>query len=122
MKPQIRAWRTRRGREAAAKAKKREKNAKTLAKYSLFKKGYKWSVALESKEGNEYKGIVDIVAVGRDRKDPDRLEVMLVQVKGGTARVTGEEIQRLRVAAKKVSLILAVVEKPGATVRLRTLP
>jgi len=53
----------------------------------LAKKG--WKVAcLDSRQGFEYKGVVDLVAVKRNNRSPDELTMMLVQVKGGSASVT----------------------------------
>jgi hypothetical protein len=43
-------------------------------------------LSLDSKSGYEYKGVVDTLAVRRDKEDPDKLHAMLLQVKGGSAR------------------------------------
>jgi hypothetical protein len=48
--------------------------------------------SLDSRHGFEYKGVVDLVAVKRNNRSPDELTIMLVQVKGGSARVTKEEL------------------------------
>jgi len=46
---------------------------------------------LSSSSGeSEYKGVVDLVAVKRNNRSPDELTIMLVQVKGGSARVTSQ--------------------------------
>ena len=55
----------------------------------------------------------------RNNRSPDDLTVMLVHVKGGSARVTAEEIGGLRVAARKLKITWNVAEKPGRIVRFR---
>jgi len=114
--PAQRAAHTRKWRRASRLAHMRAKNAKTFAKYVLAKQGYR-VLSLDSPRGFEYKGIVDLVAVKRDRKDPDKLRVVLIQVKGGTAKVTLEEIRRLRKAVDKVEVSWNVAEKPEKQVR-----
>jgi hypothetical protein len=87
--PAERAAIRRKWRRASAKAHVTARNAKLFAKYALGKTG--WKVAsLDTRKGFEYKGVVDLVAVKRNNRSPDELTVMLVQVKGGTARVTQE--------------------------------
>jgi hypothetical protein len=44
---------------------------------------------------------------------------MLVQVKGGSARVTKEELSRLRKAAKRVQVTWNVAAKPAKSVQFR---
>jgi hypothetical protein len=89
-----------------------------FAKYALGKKG--WKVAsLDSGSGFEYKGVVDLVAVKRDNRSPDELTIMLVQVKGGSARVTKDELSRPRRAAKRVPVTWNVAAKPAKTVRFK---
>lgn len=81
--PGQKAARTRKWRLAQAKAQKTARNAKTFTKLALTKRGWK-CLSLDSKSGYEYKGIVDMIAVKRDKKKPDKLHIMLLQVKGGT--------------------------------------
>jgi hypothetical protein len=107
---------TRKWRQAAAKAHSTARNAKTFARYALSKAGWK-VVTLDTRKGYEYKGVVDLVAVRRNNRRPDELTVMLVQVKGGSARVKREEQNRLRQAAGLVRLLWNVAEKPERTVR-----
>lgn len=106
---------TRRHRRAVRLAFMRARDAKTFAKYELTKHGYR-HVSFESRKGHEYKGIVDIVAIRRAKNNPDHLDVMLVQVKGGSARVTPAEIDRLRKAVKVLQVSWNVVHKPKRTV------
>jgi len=116
--PAQKAARTLKYRRAAIKAHRQAQNAKTFTKYELSKKGYR-CLSLDSGRGYEYKGIVDLIAVKRNRKNPDRLDLMLLQVKGGNARITRDEIKRVQVATDQVQVSWNVAEKPGKTVRFR---
>ena len=107
---------TRRHRHAAFLALKRAQNARAFAKYQLTKHGYR-QISFESRKGHEYKGIVDLVAVRRGKNNPDHLDVMLLQVKGGSARVTPAELRRLRNAVGNLRVSWNVVHKPKRTVR-----
>ncbi len=109
---------TRKWRRASGRAHARARNAKTFTKYLLGKKGYK-TLSLDSRKGYEYVGVVDLVAAKRDRKDPDTLDLVLFQVKGGKARVTKRELHRLKRAVRKVRVEWNVVEKPGRSVKFR---
>ena len=108
--PAERAAITRKWRRASAKAHATARNAKLFARYALGKKG--WKVAsLDTRHGFEYKGVVDLVAVKRNNRSPDELTIMLVQVKGGSARVTKEEIARLRRATTRLQVTWNVAAK-----------
>ena len=107
---------TRKWRQAAAKAHSTARNAKTFARYALSQAGWR-VLSLDTRKGYEYKGVVDLVAVRRNNRRPDELTVMLVQVKGGSARVKREERDRLKQAVKRVRLVWNVAEKPERTVR-----
>lgn len=109
---------TRKWREAQRKALAAARNAKTFAKYKLSQRGYK-CISFDSAKGYEYKGVVDLVAVKRDRRNPDCLKIMLVQVKGGSARVTSDEIARLENATRSAEVIWNVAQKPKKVVRFR---
>ena len=76
-------------------------------------------MSLDSRKGYEYKGIVDLIAIKRDKKNPDFLKVILFQVKGGSARVSKSEIDRLRRAARRIKVGWNVAEKPTRSVRFR---
>ncbi|MGB9774574.1 MAG: restriction endonuclease [Bacteroidota bacterium] len=114
--PAQKAAHTRKWRRASQLAHQRAKNAKTFAKYVLAQKGYR-VLSFDSRKGYEYVGVVDLLAVKRDRKDPDKLHVILIQVKGGSAKVTLEEIRRLRKAVDKIEVSWNVAEKPFKQVR-----
>jgi hypothetical protein len=107
---------TRKWRRASAKAHLTARNAKTFARYALGKAGWR-VVSLDTRKGYEYKGVVDLLAVKRNNRRPDDLTVMLVQVKGGSARVTRDEENRLRRAVRRVRLEWNVAEKPKRSVR-----
>ncbi|MFI5398651.1 MAG: hypothetical protein ACHQ9S_24245 [Candidatus Binatia bacterium] len=109
---------TKKWRAAADKAHATGRNAKTFAKYALGKAGWR-VVSFDTRSGYEYKGIVDLVAIKRNNRAPDELTVMLVQVKGGTARVTPLELKRLRAATKLVDVDWNVVHKPARHVRFK---
>ena len=109
---------TRKWREAQRKSLATAKNAKTFAKYKLSQKGYK-CISFDTKKGYEYKGVIDLVAVKRDTKNPDQLKIILVQVKGGGAKVTDEELKRLNEATKQIKISWNVAEKPSKVVRFK---
>jgi hypothetical protein len=109
---------TRKWRRAAELAHKSGQHAKTFTKYLLAKKGYK-CLDLDSRRGYEYKGVVDLLAVKRHKSDPDVLHIILLQVKGGSARVTENEIQRLSKAARRLRVDWNIAEKPKKSVKFR---
>lgn len=97
-------------------AHKTEKNALTFTKYNFNKHGWKY-VDFQSKKGFPRTGIIDLVAFKLDHTDSDKLKIMLFQVKGGSARITEEEITRLKKAVKKVDIDFNWSEKPEKSVR-----
>ena len=107
---------TKKWQSAQKKAHKTYVNSRTFTKWNLSKKGYK-CITFESKNGYEYKGIVDLVAVKRDNKNPDNLEIILFQLKGGRAKVTRNEITRLKSAVTKVKVSWNVAEKKDKKVK-----
>jgi hypothetical protein len=58
--------------------------------------------------------------VRRNNRSPDELTVMLVQVKGGSARVTEAELARLREATKRTRIRWNVAHKPAKRLRFST--
>ena len=109
---------TRKWRRASDLAHRSGQNAKTFTKYFLAQKGYK-SLSLDSRKGFEYKGIVDLIAVKRHKSNPDVLHIVLFQVKGGSARVTEREVQRLSKAARCLKVDWNIAEKPERSVKFR---
>ncbi|MCH7974378.1 MAG: dihydrodipicolinate synthase family protein, partial [Bacteroidetes bacterium] len=70
-------------------------------------------VQLPIGEESGFKGVVDLVAIRRNNKDPDELEIILLQMKGGKAKITSKEIDRLKSAIKKLKISWNVAEKNG---------
>lgn len=97
--------------KAQEKSYKTMKNAKLFTKYALQKRKY-LCLHLDAKSGYEWKGIVDMIAVKKDTKRPDRLKIILVQIKGGGARITDKEKRRLINATKKFKIDWVVASKP----------
>lgn len=100
---------------AQKKAHKTEKNALTFTKYRLNKLGWRY-VDFQSKRGYPRTGIIDLVAVKLDRKDPDKLRIILFQVKGGSARISKTQKARLQNALEKAEVNCNWAEKPGKSV------
>jgi len=91
------------------------KNAMTFAKVELNRQGWKYA-EFKSKKGFPRTGIVDLVALKIDRKDPDKINVILFQVKGGKAnRISEDERRRLLKAVRKVEVTFNCCEKPEKT-------
>ena len=109
---------TRKWRRAAERAHHSGQHAKTFTKHFLAMNGYK-CLSLDSRKGYEYKGVVDLIAVKRDKENPDFLSVVLYQVKGGRARVSKQEIERLRQAARRINVGWNCAEKPGRSVQFK---
>jgi hypothetical protein len=116
--PGQKAAHTRKWRRAAEKSHKSGQNAKTFTKYRLAKRGYR-CLDLDSRKGYEYKGIVDLIAVKRHKSDPDVLHLVLFQVKGGSARVSQEELKRLARAVRRITVHWNVAEKRSTSVTFR---
>jgi hypothetical protein len=97
--------------EIVATAQSTGKMANTLAKALAKRYSHRWKfVDFRGPNGQESAGIVDIIAIRKSSSVPsypvlkklDLFDIMLIQVKGGTARnPTAEEEQRLRVVADK---------------------
>jgi len=94
------------------KARRTAKWAITMTKWLMTRasKGTTWQVVgFFGPNGAESRGIVDLVAIRKDHRTPesplkrgDLFEVILIQVKGGTAAwPDDEDVQRLRIVAKK---------------------
>jgi hypothetical protein len=103
------AWTTRRS--APYKARKTEKASKAAFSAWCRKNGWK-VVFFEGDTGAPRTGIVDAVIVRIRRREPDCVEVRLVQLKSGSAGVTAGEITRLKRAVKNLCAdwILAVFD------------
>jgi len=107
----LRAWKTIRIKRAFVKARAAE--AASKAALEAYCEQKKWRVAFfEGKTGSPRTGIIDAVAFSLDRSDADALTVRLIQLKGGSAGVSGREIARLKkaVAGVKISGLLAAFD------------
>src|SRR5882724_9813669 len=82
------AWRTRRRLGAFTKARAAEAASKEALRGYGLAQG--WRIAFfEGATGAPRTGIIDAVAFQLGRRDPDRLDVCLIQLKGGHAGVSG---------------------------------
>lgn len=100
------------------KAIKTGRNAKTFTKVALTKLNYKY-LDFDTKKGNEYIGVVDLVAIKRHKNELgqlDDLEIILFQVKGGSKKVSDDEIERLKEAVKNVKITWNIAKKQGQKV------
>jgi hypothetical protein len=89
-------------------------------------------VTFYGKSGRESAGIVDMLAIRKDHSAPtgamrrgDALQIILIQVKGGSAaRPTADDARRLRAVAKRHGAcdILLATWKKGAQARFYQLP
>src|SRR5438034_3420242 len=90
------------------------KNAITMTKVLLSKKGWRHA-SFEGPKGGDPSGIVDLVAlkVTRNKKSHlrDRVRVFFFQVKG-KEKVNPEEKQRLQMAVRRAEVRWAYSEKP----------
>ena len=102
---------TRKKRKAVHKAARTGRWATTMTKWHITKAtvGTKWQlVEFVGPDGKESRGIVDVVAIRKDHSTPndglkrgDLFEIILIQVKGGTAPwPTLDDIDRLRAVAR----------------------
>jgi putative protein kinase ArgK-like GTPase of G3E family len=91
----------------AKKAEDTAKWARTMTKWLIkfsHRKGARWNVVgFEGKTGSEARGVVDLIAIRKDHRQDtkglkrgDLFEIILLQIKGGSApRPTDEDIDRL---------------------------
>lgn len=108
----IKAARTKRINKAWALAHASERaSKKALERYC---KARGWHVAFfEGKTGAPRTGIIDAIAYRLGKRDPDAMALRLIQLKGGKAGVTAEEIKRLKEAPSKVELDFLIAEFDG---------
>jgi hypothetical protein len=113
----LKAWKTRRRISAFAKARAAEAASKTAFRLRFESRG--WRVAFfEGKTGSPRTGIIDAVTFRLNRTHPDRLDLRLVQLKGGNAGVSGPEIARLKRAALDAQVRWLIAEFDGETLHL----
>lgn len=94
----IKAAKTKRMKKAWALAHAAERaSKKALERYC---KAHGWHLAFfEGKTGAPRTGIIDAIAYRLGRQNADEMDLRLIQLKGGKAGVTGNEIRRLKEAA-----------------------
>lgn len=88
-------------------------------------------IKFDGKSGGESRGVVDLIAIRKDHNEPgaglkrgDVLQLILIQVKGGSAaKPTAEDAARLRIVARQHGAcgILLAVWKRGAEARFYSL-
>jgi hypothetical protein len=88
-------------------------------------------VKFDGKSGGESRGVVDLVAIRKDHservagtKRGDALQIILIQVKGGSAaKPTGEDAARLRIVARRHGAcgVLLATWKKGSAARFFSL-
>ena len=120
--------------EIVAKARHTGKMANTLAKALAKRYAHRWRfVDFRGPNGEESGGIVDIVAIRKSGKAPaisgvkklDLFEMMLIQVKGGSAKgPTADDIVRLKLVRNKYdaqAIVLFAWNKDKKVAEFRTL-
>ena len=116
-KAALKAWQKRRRLNAWEKAHAAEQASKDAFRLQFEKRG--WRVAFfEGKTGAPRTGIIDAVAFRLNRKNSDLLDLRLVQLKGGKAGASGQEIARLKKAAKHATVAWLVAEFDGETLHV----
>jgi hypothetical protein len=93
----IKAWATRLS--ASYRAAKSERASKIALSEWCQENGWK-VVFFESATGSPRTGIVDALIVRIKPREPDAIEVRLVQLKSGVGGLTGAEITRLKRSAQ----------------------
>ena len=112
----LKAWKKRRSNAAWVKARAAEAASKAAFRADFEKRG--WHVAFfEGATGSPRTGIIDAIAYRLGRKNPDLLDLRLIQLKGGKAGVTGREIARLKTAASNVTVNWLIAEFDGETLQ-----
>lgn len=107
--------------------------AQVAIRRSLRDKPYpRWHfIKFDGKGGGESRGVVDLIAIRKDHSEPatglkrgDALQIILIQVKGGSAaKPTAEDAARLRIVARRHGAcgILLATWKKGKSARFYSL-
>jgi hypothetical protein len=115
----MKAGLTKRRISAFAKAPAAEAASKEALRVYCHKHG--WKVAFfEGATGAPRTGIIDAVAFRLGRNNADALDVRLIQLKGGSAGISGTEIARLKEAVKVANVGWMIAAYDG--VALHVLP
>lgn len=128
----LKAWDTRRKKKVAEQAQDRNKGAwvKAHAAEKASKEALRkhceargWRVAFfEGKTGAPRTGIIDAIAYRLGKHDADKIQFRLIQLKGGKAGVTAEEIGRLKDAVQAVEVKHLIAEFDAKRNVLELLP
>jgi hypothetical protein len=113
----LKSWRTRRHKSAFVKAQAAAAASKAALEAYCTENG--WKVAFfEGATGAPRTGIVDAVAFRIARGKPDALQFRLIQLKGGSAGVSGREIARLKKAATEANVNWWIAAFDGEALQL----
>jgi len=120
-KSALKAWATRRKGAAWKKAHASEAaSKKALRNYC---EAHGWRVAFfEGPTGAPRTGIIDAIAYRLGRDNPDEMELRLIQLKGGKAGVSAQEIGRLKEAAESLEVKYLIAEFDEKANALHLLP
>jgi hypothetical protein len=130
LSPGQKAARTRKRRAAAKKAiqTKKRLNAFTKARAAeaaskealrTYCEAHKWRVAFfEGATGSPRTGIIDAIIFRISTQNADVLDLRLVQLKGGSAGISAEEIRRLKIATKEVVVNWLIAAFDGEALQL----
>ncbi len=115
----LKAWETRRRQAAWKKAHASEAASKRALRKYCRENG--WRIAFfEGPTGAPRTGIIDAIIYRLGRDDPDKMELRLIQLKGGKAGVTAREIARLKEAADALKVKWIVAEFDGKVLQVVT--
>ncbi len=99
----LKAAKTRKRLSAFAKARAAEAASKEALRLYCKERG--WRLAFfEGATGAPRTGIIDAIIFRIDRRNSDLLDLRVIQLKGGKAGVSGQEIARLKKAANSVTV------------------
>jgi len=110
------ATNTRRNKTAGTNALTTEAHGKRALRKYCRERG--WHVAFfETGSGASGIGIIDAVAYRVGKQNPDEMDLRLIQLKGGKAGVTAEEIRRLKEAAETLRRDFLIAEFDGKSLQ-----
>jgi hypothetical protein len=115
----LKAWKTIRSRRAFIKARAAEAASKAALEAHCEENGWKLAF-FEGKTGAPRTGIIDAVGFRLSRKNADALDVRLIQLKGGSAGISGKEMARLKQAVESATVDWMIAAFDGEV--LHTLP
>jgi hypothetical protein len=115
----LKAWKTIRSRRAFIKARASEAASKAALEAHCEETGWKLAF-FEGKTGAPRTGIIDAVAFRLSRTNADALDVRLIQLKGGSAGISGREMTRLKKAVEAATVDWMIAAFDGEM--LHTLP